>query len=164
MTRLLPRYFRRRGVRTLRGLVPLVDPRAESPRESWARLELADRGMPIPEPQFWIYVDGVPTYRLDLAYPYARIAIEYDGAEFHMREDDRERDRTRREWLRQNGWKVVVVTKANLESGAWVQEVAAALVERVGWTRDATRWSTPPTSTGHEAQLNERGGSADRCP
>ena len=79
LTRMLARYHRRRGVIQLRELVSWVDPRAESQPESWTRLELLDHGLPMPELQWWIVIDGVPTYRLDLAYPGARIAIEYDG-------------------------------------------------------------------------------------
>ncbi len=81
----LKRYFRRRGVVQLRALVPLVRPQAESQRESWTRLAMHDFGLPEPELQWWVNVDGVPTYRLDLAYPRARIAIEYDGREHHTR-------------------------------------------------------------------------------
>ena len=32
---------------------------------------------------WWVSVEGVQKYRLDLAYPHARVAIEYDGEEFH---------------------------------------------------------------------------------
>ena len=83
LRRLLVRYYRRRGVVQARSLAPLVDGRAESSGESWARLEINDHGLPVPTPQHWVLVDGVPTYRLDLAYPRARIAIEYDGEAHH---------------------------------------------------------------------------------
>lgn len=130
MRRLLPRYFRRRGVVQLRELVPLVDGRAESPRESWTRLEIIDHGLPAPEPQWWIHVDGVPTYRLDLAYPHARIAVEYDGAEFHSSLADRERDLARRSWLREQGWTVIVLDRDSFAPDAvdaWVNELRDAL-------------------------------------
>ena len=128
--RLLPRYFRRRGVCQLRELLSLVDPRAESQRESWVRLELHDHGLPKPEPQWWVNVDGVPTYRIDLAYPHARIAIEYNGEESHSTPGDRQSDAVRREWLEQHGWKVVVITKEAFASSAdlgWIREVREAL-------------------------------------
>jgi len=48
----LPRYGRRRGVAQLRELVPLADPRSESPRESWLRIEIHDAGLPIPNLQY----------------------------------------------------------------------------------------------------------------
>jgi hypothetical protein len=130
MSGLLPRYFRRRGCVQLRELVPLVDPRAESQPESWVRLELLDNGLPMPELQWWVTVDGVPTYRLDLAYPHARVAIEFDGEEFHTRAADRERDRVRRDWLEIHGWTVIVLDRNDFSRASerfWPGEVATAL-------------------------------------
>jgi hypothetical protein len=126
MRRLLARYFRRRGVRQARSLIPLTDPRAESPPESWVRLEIADHELPAPTPQHWVLVDGVPAYRLDLAYPRLKIAVEYDGEEFHSRAEDREHDRERRAWLVAHGWHVIVLTKESFggdELGAWIGEL-----------------------------------------
>ena len=130
MMRLMPRFFRRRGVVQLRELIPLVDARAESQPESWTRLEIADRGLPAPELQWWVNVDGVPTYRLDLAYPHARIAVEYDGEEFHSSPEARERDRIRRQWLRDHGWTVIVLDKTSFTEEAisvWIGQLRAAL-------------------------------------
>lgn len=130
MQRLLPRYFRRRGVVQLRELVPLVDGRSESTGESWVRLEIHDHGLPAPEPQYWVHANGVPLFRLDLAYPRARVAIEYDGEEFHTTQEDRENDETRRSWLRDHGWTVIVVTKHSFTEQAirgWIDDLRAAL-------------------------------------
>ncbi|MGC4113012.1 MAG: DUF559 domain-containing protein [Nocardioides sp.] len=130
MAEMLPRYFRRRGVIQLRDLVPLVDPRAESQPESWVRLELIDHGLPAPELQWWVTANGTPIYRLDLAYPHAKIAIEFDGEEFHTSPADRERDALRRTWLRAHGWTVIIVTRADFaknDERFWVSEVAEAL-------------------------------------
>jgi hypothetical protein len=125
------RYFRRRGVVQLRQLIPRADPRAESPRESWTRLEIVDAGLPVPQLQFWIDIEGVPTYRLDLAYPWHRIAIEYDGEEFHDRtEEQRRHDAARRKWLKRHGWTVIVVRKGGFtgaELDRWLGELRAAL-------------------------------------
>lgn len=125
------RYFRRRGVVQLRELIPLADPRSESARESWTRLEIIDAGLPIPEIQFWVDLDGVPTYRLDLAYPKHRIAVEYDGDEFHLRtEDQRRHDAERRTWLRDHGWTVIVVRNGDFTGAGldrWIGEVRSAL-------------------------------------
>ncbi|HEX4471265.1 MAG TPA: DUF559 domain-containing protein [Nocardioides sp.] len=128
----LVRYHRRRGVVQVRERVPLIDPRAESQPESWTRLELLDHGLPSPEVQWWIVVDGVPTYRLDLAYPHAKVAIEYDGEEFHSSDADKVHDRERRAWLQQYGWTVIVVDRMDFSSSPrrfWIGEVSRALRE-----------------------------------
>jgi hypothetical protein len=130
LRRLLVRYFRRRGVIQARSLAPLVDGRAESPGESWVRLAIVDHGLPVPLPQYWINVDGVPTYRLDLAYLRARIAIEYDGEAHHSSPADRARDEQRRAWLRAHGWRVIVLTKHSFSDEAveaWTSELRTML-------------------------------------
>lgn len=130
MMRMLPRYFRRRGVRRLRTIVALADPRSESRSESWVRLEIIDRGLPTPVLQHWVWIDGVPTYRLDLAYPHARVAVEYDGEDFHSRPEQRERDRQRRAKLRELGWKVMVLTKDDFSperTDEWIRRLRYAL-------------------------------------
>ena len=130
MMRLLPRYVRRRGVRRLRTIVALGDPHAESRSESWVRLEIIDRGLPVPQLQHWVWIDGVPTYRLDLAYPHARVAVEYDGEEFHSSPEERERDRVRRSRLRELGWTLIVLTKDDFSparTDAWIRRIRDAL-------------------------------------
>jgi hypothetical protein len=125
------RYRRRRGVLQLRELIELVDPRAESPRESWLRLSIHDAGLPSPHPQFWIEVDGIRIYRLDLAYRFARVAVEYDGWEAHQRtQEQRDNDRARRKWLSEHGWTVVVVRRGDFTGTAldrWLAELKEAL-------------------------------------
>lgn len=126
----LPRYFRRRGVVQLRQLVPLADPRAESQAESWTRLAIIDAGLPWPTPQHWVVHEGRELLRLDLAYPHARVAIEYDGQEFHTSPEQREADRLRRCWLRDHGWTVIVVDKDSFTPealAAWLDELRTAL-------------------------------------
>jgi hypothetical protein len=130
MDRVLPRYFRRRGVVQLRQLVPLADPRAESQPESWVRLEIADAGLPQPVPQYWVCVGGMRIWRLDLAYPHAKIAVEYDGREFHQGPENERADERRRAWLRDRGWVVIVLDKESFspeERDAWVDQLRNAL-------------------------------------
>ncbi len=130
MRLLLQRYRRRRGVVQLRELVPLVDPRAESPGESWTRLAIIDDGLPAPELQWWVVIDGVPTYRLDLAYPKAKIAVEYDGEAYHSSDEERAADARRRDWLREEGWVVIVADKHSYSDEAlraWLLELRTAL-------------------------------------
>ena len=130
----LPRYRRRRGVVQLRSIVGLSDPRSESVRESWTRLALADAGLPTPEVQWWVAIDGVPAYRLDLAYPHHRIAIEYDGEEHHHTPAQRRHDLARRDRLREMGWTVIVVRNGDfsgLRLEEWIDEVRRALRDRL---------------------------------
>ncbi|WGL50419.1 hypothetical protein P5P86_10615 [Nocardioides sp. BP30] len=135
------RFVRRRGVVQLRELVPLVDLRLESPREAWTLLAIHDAGLPLPEPQLWIEVDGVPTFRLDLAYPQQRVYVEYDGVEFHDRSDEqRDHDRARRRWLREHGWTAIVVQRGDFtgaELDRWLGELRRALTAATYTTR---RW------------------------
>jgi len=116
-----------------RHLVSLVDPRAESQPESWMREVIDSHELPMPELQHWVMVDGVPTYRLDLAYVRAKIAVEYDGEEFHSSASDRLRDEERRAWLRAHGWYVIVLTKDSFVAEAvdvWIRELREVLAVR----------------------------------
>ncbi len=131
---LVGRFAGRRGVIQLRELVTLATAMSESPGESWTRIDMHDAGLPTPEAQFVIEVNGVERYRLDLAYPRWKIAVEYDGREHHSSPADRARDERRRDWLRRHGWVVIVVTKDDFRhtsSGAWLREVRSALDERM---------------------------------
>lgn len=127
----LPRFRGRRGVIQLRELAPLVDPRIESQRESWTLVAFYDAGLPLPEPQYWIVIDGVPRFRLDFAYPHARVCVEYDGYDFHERTpEQKERDRERRQWLRDHGWTVIVLRRGDFTGEAlerWLRELGDAL-------------------------------------
>jgi hypothetical protein len=127
----LDRFRRRRGVVQLRELVQLLEPRVESPRESWTLLAIHDAGLPLPEPQVWVDVDGAPTYRLDFAYRERRICVEYDGADFHERTAaQRAYDAARRGWLRANGWTVIVIRAGDFTGerlDAWLRELRWAL-------------------------------------
>jgi hypothetical protein len=126
----LPRYRRRRGVVQLRRLVAIADSRAESPGESWTRLEVISAGLPAPEPQYWVYERGRKVFRLDLAYPHSRVVVEYDGREFHDSPQQRAADRRRRTWLRNRGWTVIVVDKDSFTPdalAAWLNELRVAL-------------------------------------
>lgn len=77
-----------RGASRLDRVVALSDPRAESPPETRMRLLLVLAGLPAPHVQYRL-ADG--RFRFDLAYPDARLAIEYDGDE-HDDALDRARD------------------------------------------------------------------------
>lgn len=105
-----------RHVRRARRVLELCEPETESFGESWTRLRVVDAGFPRPEPQIWIYdANGVGLYRLDMGWRERRIAVEYDGVEFHSSPEQREADIARREVLAERfGWHVVGVDKGDV--------------------------------------------------
>lgn len=130
---MLPRFAGRRGCAQLRELVEYADARAESPRESWVRMEIIDAGLPVPQPQLWVTVPGLGRRRLDLGYRGRRVAVEHDGDEYHSEDEDVESDEERRAALRELGWYVIVVRQEDF-SGArlehWLSELRDVLAER----------------------------------
>ncbi|ROP43127.1 hypothetical protein [Pseudokineococcus lusitanus] len=103
-----------RGVAGARGLAPLLDPRAESPRESELRLLLHDAGLPAPEVQLEVRDgDGDFVARLDLGWTAPRVGLEYDGAT-HRERARHSRDLARHNRLRALGWVVLQVDAAAL--------------------------------------------------
>ncbi len=115
-----------RGIVAVRELLPWVDGRAESPMESWTRWILLHAGLPRPELQFPVSRGRYQLpYRLDLAWPTARVAVEYDGVDWHSGPEALERDRSRRNWLDDLGWAVVYATAREVMRQPW------QLVDRV---------------------------------
>ena len=57
----------------------------------------------MPAPQVWVWVPGWGRAKIENAYEHLRIAVEYDGEEFHSEDDDVGHDEVRREALRQSG-------------------------------------------------------------
>ena len=72
--------------------------------------------MPHPELQIEIERPHRWSFWLDLGVVKLRFAVEYDGEEWHRRtREQRERDRKRRTWLRdERGWIVEPVTSENV--------------------------------------------------
>ena len=98
------------GLRRLEAALELVDPGAESPRESYLRLLLIDAGLPRPQTQIPVLgIDGMPVAYLDLGWEECRVAVEYDGD--HHRIDRRQyvKDIRRLEMLERMGWIIVCV-------------------------------------------------------
>jgi hypothetical protein len=96
-----------RGCRRLAEVVGLSEPRAESPMESRLRVGLVRAGLPAPVVQYVIADEyGFPLARVDLAYPLARLAIEYDGAH-HFNARRARLDRQRDAELAGLGWRTL---------------------------------------------------------
>ena len=93
------------GVTRVRRAVPLVDPRAESAPESRVRVALVLAGLR-PVPQFRVVQDGVELARVDLCFPEAQLAVEYEGAH-HFDGEHIVRDDARYARLRAAGWRVI---------------------------------------------------------
>lgn len=107
-----------RGVRQLRWMAPLSDPRAESPPESVLRLRWLDCArLPRPEPQRRVPApDWVPggSYWIDLGVDELRFGVEYDGEDFHG-PDRVGHDSRRRAWITgEQGWTLCVVRRQNV--------------------------------------------------
>ncbi len=101
----------RRGTRIAESLLCLGSGKAESPQESRLRLLVIHAGFPAPVPQYQILsLSGTLLYRLDLAWPSLRIALEYDGYEAH--EDRAAEDATRDHRMSERGWIVIRARKA----------------------------------------------------
>jgi hypothetical protein len=76
---LAERYPRARGLRRLRAALPLVDPGAASPRETWLRLLLIEAGLPNPTTQIPVNEGWRTVAVLDMGWERYRVAVEYDG-------------------------------------------------------------------------------------
>lgn len=64
------------GLRRLEAALDLVDPGAQSPRESYRRLLLIDAGLPRPQTQIPVLgADGLPAAYLDLGWPPSMVAV-----------------------------------------------------------------------------------------
>ena len=69
-----------RGSARARDVLPIADPRAESPMESVLRWLVHDAGLPAPELQHVVRDDaGSLLGRADLAWPDRRVLVEFDG-------------------------------------------------------------------------------------
>ncbi|TKJ29813.1 DUF559 domain-containing protein [Blastococcus sp. CCUG 61487] len=100
------------GVTRVRRAVELVDPSAESPPESRVRVALVLSGLR-PVPQYEVCVDGEVLAHVDLAFPEARLAIEYEG-EYHFDGVQIARDDVRYERLLAAGWRVIRLSAPDL--------------------------------------------------
>lgn len=103
----------RRGVVTARRALDLLDAGAESPPESIVRCHLVLADLPRPRTQYDIVEDGEWLARADLAWPDARVIVEYDGA-VHADDRVRRHDAVRRNLLQERGWLVIVFTARDL--------------------------------------------------
>jgi len=123
------------GVRRARRAMALVVPGSESPMETLVRLMLVFARLPCPEPNVWIVDhDGRRVARVDLLYAPYQVIVEYDGWQHERSSAQRQRDRERREVLEALGYRLIVITDADLRTPRSIPwRVHAALISR-GYT------------------------------
>lgn len=116
------------GLRRLEAALDLVDPGAQSPRESYLRLLLIDAGLPRPQTQIPVLgVDGIPCAYLDLGWAESLVAVEYDG-DHHRTRRQFVKDLRRMAMLEEMGWVVVRVVAEDRPAGI-VRRVREALAK-----------------------------------
>ncbi|OBJ37647.1 endonuclease domain-containing protein [Mycobacterium colombiense] len=115
------------GLRQLETALELLDPGAQSPRESYLRLLLIDAGLPRPQTQIPVLgVDGLPFAYLDLGWQQSMVAVEYDGDQHRTDRRQYVKDIRRIERLERMGW-IVVRVVAEDRPAAILRRVKAAL-------------------------------------
>lgn len=112
-------------------MLSTLDPRlelAESDLETLLCVLIERAGLPAPVLQHRVVVGG-RRFRIDVAYPEQRVAIEGDGFEFHTDHDVFELDRVRQNALVLEGWRVLRFTWRHVCcEQQWVaQQICAAL-------------------------------------
>jgi hypothetical protein len=116
------------GSRRVRRALSLVDGRAQSPPESWVRVACHLAGLPAPVPQFVVIEEGVFLGKVDLAWPEARLIVEYEGPH-HFDAAQIEEDDARYAALRAAGWRVIRLANADLRDlDVVVEGIRAALL------------------------------------
>ena len=103
-----------RGSARARDVLPVGDPRAESPMESVLRWLVHEAGLPAPELQHVVRDDaGLFLGRADLAWPDRRVLVEFDG-DVHRDRDVFVADVRRQNRLVAAGWTVLRFTAADV--------------------------------------------------
>jgi hypothetical protein len=125
---LADRYPRARGLRQSGEALVLMDPGAQSPKESWLRLLLIDEGFPRPSTQIRV-TDGYHDAYLDMGWKEPMIGVDYDG-ELHQTSRGRWlHDIGRNELVRRQGW-IDLHVVAELSRAFIVHRAREAFIER----------------------------------
>lgn len=115
----------RDGIATVRAVLTHLDPTlapAESDLERLTIEVLRHHDLPPPVRQLTVVADG-RTFRLDLAYPEHRVAIECDGFATHGTREAFEDDRERQNLLVLEGWVILRFTWQQIcRQPEWVAE------------------------------------------
>ena len=87
--------------------------------ESEARLAMIDGGLPIPELQYEVVDGNGELRRLDFAWPDQRVAVEYDGMDWHSGPEAMKRDRRRQAALADVEWVVLAIVFEDVRYRPW---------------------------------------------
>lgn len=99
-----------RGRTRVPRLLDLVDPGAQSPKETWLRLLLIEAGFPRPRTQIPVPApDGYPLYFLDMGWQDYMVAAEYDGEQHRTDVRQYRHDVARAEYVDSIGWRRIRV-------------------------------------------------------
>ena len=120
-----------RGLARLRVALPLVDPGAESPRESELRVTLIDAGFPVPTTQIPLYSGGRVVARLDMGWEEHQLAAEYDGEHHSTDRRTYVHGIRRDEFILSQGWQRLPVVK---------EDSRARIIDRVDKALRARGW------------------------
>lgn len=116
----------RRGIRRARTALDLVDPGAESPRETWLRLLVIRNGFPRPQTQIPVYDEfGVLIGVFDLGWEDKKIAMDYEGEHHRINRRRYNHDIRKAEAVAELGWIDLRVTAEDSEGGT-VRRLSAA--------------------------------------
>jgi len=137
--KLAERYPGRRGIRRARQVLELVDPGAQSPKESWLRLLLIDGGLPRPQTQIPVYDElGNAVAYLDMGWEEIKVAVEYDGEQHRNDRRQYTWDIRRLEMLERRGWIVIRVVAGDRPADI-LRRVRAAIARRTSNQSDVRR-------------------------
>jgi very-short-patch-repair endonuclease len=107
---LIDRYRGRHGMTAARAALELVDGGAQSPKETWLRLQLVNAGFPRPQTQIPVRNEwGWAKAYLDMGWEDIKVAVEYDGDQHRSSRSQYVKDIRRLEMLERTGWIVVRV-------------------------------------------------------
>src|SRR3954447_4166491 len=131
-----------RGVARARYLADLIEPKTESFGESCLRLRIVDAGFPRPTAQIEVVdMTGHVVYRLDLGWEDRKVAVEYDGEEFHSTPEQLARDGRRSEALENSyGWRLLAVGRGEVFGPSLALERAVGELLSLAPTIARRRW------------------------
>ncbi|MEY3733455.1 MAG: hypothetical protein RL347_814 [Actinomycetota bacterium] len=105
-----PRFWHCAGIASVDVAAPHINPRSESPLESWSRGYMVEYGVPMPLLQQVVTGADGTDYRVDFCWPELKIIGEADGLEKYGNTPEQVRDAKRREHDRQRA----------LEAAGWI--------------------------------------------